>query len=166
MGNHMSSNHGRRGAWVVVHSLCPSETQKGKIWKPSSAELGAFPLAPTRPCRQGGRRNASQEDRVQLKCLHQWSPTRVVILFVGTCFLMGVSFLLFPSRTMTSHSFIQISGCLSFCHVSIMHYPLFPLECCGKACPLAPRTLHLSDQDEPLLNPFCLCEDTLRGSKT
>lgn len=78
VGNPMPSNHGRRGAWLLGQrqSLSLGDTER--------RNLGI------RPCGQGGRRNASQVDRVQLKRLHQWSPTRVLILLVCTCFLTGV----------------------------------------------------------------------------
>lgn len=96
-------------------SLCPSKTQKEEIWESSRAELCTFPLAPIRSCRQGGRQDSSQVDGVQLKHLHQWSPTRVLILFVCTCFLTGVYFCFFwiePWLHIPSFKYLAACPCL------------------------------------------------------
>lgn len=75
--------------FLCIGSLCPWEMWKEEIWVPSNTELWKFSLTQTSSNKQVGRQSPSQIDTVQLY-LHQWSSTRVLILFLCTYFLTDV----------------------------------------------------------------------------
>lgn len=82
--NHIPSNYGRRGEWISVHRQPLSLEDTEEIWAPSNAELCKFPLTQASSGGQVDRQNASQVEKVQLKCLCQWCSTIVLILSVCT----------------------------------------------------------------------------------